>query len=308
MNKHVTWLSAVLVLQILIGAGLTINKQNKQHRGEEQTLLSLDMEQINKVTIQQEGSATTLLKQGDNWLLPKLEQLPADKAKLHGLLAKLETLQTDWPIATTTSSHERFEVSKSKHQRHLQLYQGEELKAELYIGTSPGFRKVHVRKAGQEAVYSAKLNTFDLPTEEAQWLDKNLLATQNISGIEGPDYSLEKQQGKWQLSADVQGELDQSSVQSLVSALNNLRVTELSDTTTEKEVGTNSTKLHVKQGDKALSYTFRKQGENFTVSRSDIPQRFELTEFDYSTIREMKLEKLLLKAEAETSPSGQLQN
>ena len=308
MNKHVTWLSAVLVLQILIGAGLTINKQNKQHSEKEQTLLSLDMEQINKITIQQEGSATTLLKQGDNWLLPKLEQLPADKAKLHGLLGKLETLKTDWPIATTTTSHERFEVSKNKHQRHLQLYKDDQLKAELYIGTSPGFRKVHVRKAGQEAVYSAKLNTFDLPTEEGQWLDKSLLATQNISGIQGPDYHLEKQQEKWQLSADVQGELDQSSVQSLVSALNNLRVTEISDETAEKDVATNSTKLRIKQGDKALSYTFRKQGENFTVSRSDMPQHFGLTEFDYSSITETKLEKLLFKPEAETSPSGQLQN
>lgn len=308
MNKHVTWLSAVLVLQILIGAGLYINKQNEQHSEKEQALLRLDMAQIDKITIQQKGDAATLRKQDGNWLLPNLGSLPADQAKLNGLLGKLETLQTGWPVATTRSSHERFEVSEDKHQRRLQLYQGEQLKAELYIGTSPGFRKVHVRKAGHEAVYTAELNTFDLPTEEAQWLDKGLLAAQNISGIEGPDYSLEKQQEKWQLSENLQGELDQSSVQSLVSVLNNLRVTELSDTAPKKEVATSSTKLQVKQGDKTLSYTFRKQGERFTVSRSDIPQHFALTEFDYSTISEMTLEKLLLKPEAETSPSGQLQN
>jgi len=308
MNKHITWLSAVLVLQILFGTGLYINKQNEQHSGEEQTLLSLDMAQIDKITIQQEGSAAMLLKKGDSWLLPKLEQLPADKAKLHGLLGKLETLQTGWPIATTNSSHERFEVSKNKHQRHLQLYQGEKLKAELYIGTSPGFRKVHVRKAGQEAVYTAKLNTFDLPAENEQWLDKSLLAAQNITGIQGPDYSLEKQQDKWQLSANLQGELDQASVQKLLSAFNSLRITELSDEATEEDPEPNSTSLRIKQGNKELSYTFKKQGENFSLSRSDIPQHFGLTEFDYSNIAEVRLEKLLLKPEAETSPSGQLQN
>mgnify|MGYP001030817561 CR=1 FL=1 len=308
MNKHVIGLSAVLVLQILIGAGLYLNKHNAPQSGQSQTLLSLDMAQIDKITIQQEGSAATLLKKGDNWLLPKLEQLPADKAKLHGLVGKLETLQTGWPIATTNSSHERFEVSKNKHQRHLQLYQGDQLKAELFIGTSPDFRKVHVRKAGQEAVYSAKLNTFDLPAEDDQWLDKNLLAAQNISGIQGPDYSLEKQQDKWQLSADLQGELNQESVQKLLSAINNLRITELSDETTAEDPKPITTNLRIKQGNKELSYTFRKQGKNFSLSRSDIPQYFGLTAFDYSNIAEVRLEKLLLKPEAEISPSGQLQN
>jgi len=306
MHKHVIGLSAVLVLQILIGAGLYLNKHNAPQSGESQTLLSLDMAQIDKITIQQEGSAATLLKNGDNWLLPKLEQLPADKAKLQGLLGKLETLQTGWPIATTSSSHERFEVSKNKHQRHLQLYQGEQLKAELFIGTSPGFRKVHVRKAGQEAVYSAKLNTFDLPAEDDQWLDKSLLAAQNITGIQGPDYSLEKQQDKWQLSADLQGELNQESVQKLLSSLNNLRITEISDQATEEDPKPITTNLKIKQGNTELSYTFRKQGKNFSLNRSDIPQHFGLAEFDYSGITEVRLDKLLLKPEADTSPSGQL--
>jgi len=150
MNKHITWLSAVLVLQILFGTGLYINKQNEQHSGEEQTLLSLDMAQIDKITIQQEGSAAMLLKKGDSWLLPKLEQLPADKAKLHGLLGKLETLQTGWPVATTTSSHERFEVSKNKHQRHLQLYQGENLKPSSLSAPPPVFAKCMCAKPGKK--------------------------------------------------------------------------------------------------------------------------------------------------------------
>ncbi|MBL4608639.1 MAG: DUF4340 domain-containing protein, partial [Pseudomonadales bacterium] len=298
MNKYITGLSAVLVLQIIIGAGLYLNKQKTQHNGENQTLLSLKSEDIDKLIIQEEGSSTTLLKKEGQWQLPELQQLPADKAKLMALLSKLENLQRGWPIATTTSSHERFEVAESKYQRHLQLYQGETLKAELYIGTSPGFRKVHLRKAGQDAVYAAKLNTFELPTDNIEWLDKTLLATSKANRIKGADFILEKQKDSWQLLGEKQSQLDQNAVQSLVLALSQLRIIDIEQNPTNNDAtGRSASTLKITQNNKVLTYTFVKTEQSSTVTRSDYPQTFSLAALEYETIAGISLKKLLLKSE-----------
>ena len=48
--------------------------------------------------------------------------------------------------------------------------------AELYLGTSPVFRKSHARQANNDVVYAMKLNTFDVPAENDYWLERTLLA------------------------------------------------------------------------------------------------------------------------------------
>src|SRR5690606_32957336 len=118
---------------------------------------------------------TQLQKQSESWQLQE-HALPANSSKVQSLLDTLAGLETTWPVAETASSRERFEVSDDRFQRKLQLYQGEQLLGEYYFGSSPGFRRTHARRAGEDAVYSLAFNSVDLPAQQSDWLDKTLLA------------------------------------------------------------------------------------------------------------------------------------
>jgi len=93
--------------------------------------------------------------------------LPRPAAYSH--LKRLPGLKTGWPVATTSGSHERFDVADGKFQRKLQFYRGDRLAGELLIGSTPGFKKSHVRKPGDTAVYAAEINQFDWPAKPAGW-------------------------------------------------------------------------------------------------------------------------------------------
>jgi len=60
-----------------------------------------------------------------------------------GLIDKLEGAEAAWPVATSESSAERFEVSDAKFQRRIRFFADDAVVTELFLGTSPGFRRVH---------------------------------------------------------------------------------------------------------------------------------------------------------------------
>lgn len=83
-------------------------------------------------------------------------------------------------------------MAAGKYQRHQQLLQDEQLVADLYVGTSPGFRKVHIRKVDDDAIYAVGLNSYEMPVKVSDWLHKTLLAPQDIEGIKGADCTQQK--------------------------------------------------------------------------------------------------------------------
>jgi len=97
--------------------------------------------------------------------------LPANDGKVTDLLNKLTSLSLSWPVATSSTSHERFEVADTKYQRKLVLNAGE---ASLLFGTSPGYQQIHARGASDD-VYAVKLATYEMPVNADDWLDKSLL-------------------------------------------------------------------------------------------------------------------------------------
>ncbi|MEQ8692832.1 MAG: DUF4340 domain-containing protein, partial [Pseudomonadales bacterium] len=53
---------------------------------------------------------------------------------------------------------------------------GDEQLADIYLGTSPGFQRVHARKAGEDEIFSVELSNYELPLTVDGWLDKALLS------------------------------------------------------------------------------------------------------------------------------------
>lgn len=240
MKRNSLWtLSALLVVQL--AAALWLAADHRQGSREQQTgpLLTLAPEQVDRIRIEEpEQPALELVKQDGRWRLPGYYGLAAQDSKVDSLLRKLGELNRTWPVATTEASAKRFEVAADKHQRKLVLSQGGQEQATLYLGTSPGMRQTHVRRADESDVYALGLNHHDLPAQAKDWVDTGLLqvGTTELSRIEGPDFVLSRNEGQWRLEGLNEQEVtDEGAVQRLLGSLRNLRFLEALGTEAKAE-------------------------------------------------------------------------
>lgn len=295
MKKLQFYLSGFLALQLVLAAGLFWREHRQQElQQQSEPLLALQREQLQRLEISAGDDSVALQKNAGEWQLPELHNLPVDAAKLDGLVDKLVEMRSGWPVATSDSARERFEVSEEKFQKRLRMYSDGEVAAEFFIGTSPGFRKVHLRRAGDDAIYAAELNSYEMPVEGEDWLDKKLLAAGDLESINGPDYQLRKVDGEWQFAAG-EGGLDADKARELANALSGLRI--------QKPVGekpeAEPLAIQVAAGGGEFGYQFLHSGDKYFVRRSDREQLFELSRYDYERIADLRRPQLVLQPKEE---------
>ncbi len=312
----------LLVIQVLlVGTLLIAGNQTEDYT--QQNFLNFSetdfdkilIEEINKTSEEKGDPIQTLTlsldKQDNSWRLAENNNLPVASTKIKDAIDKLKALKTSWPIATTKSSHERFEVAEDNYQRRLKFYLGDKLVSELYLGTSPGFRKIHARQQGMDEIYSLKLNHFDFSTQANDWLDKSLLASEELSSIKGNDFELIKNSDKWHLveSSTSQEQtliLDETKAEELVNTLATFKVEKIA----EIEPTDKTASLTVSKENTLLQYDLFKQDTNYFVSRSDIKSIFKITQSDYEKLTQygranlIKMAQHIQKEESDKTLSG----
>jgi hypothetical protein len=221
MSVRVGWLGIVLALQLVLVAALLFVKGGRAD-ADPGPLLTFDANAVTQIALADgEGAAVTLQRDGDGWRLDG--GLPADDGKVAELLERLGGLQAAWPVATTASASRRFEVTAETFQRHVQLRAGSETAADLYLGTSPGYQRVHARRADDDAVYSVALANFQVPVGADDWLDKALLQPRG-------EITALARDGAWNLTRGEEGWLldaaaaDQDEAAGLIRRFAELRV------------------------------------------------------------------------------------
>ncbi|MCQ3828837.1 DUF4340 domain-containing protein [Microbulbifer elongatus] len=289
-------LSGVLALQLVLAAGLFWESSSRQQAQAQAThLVQTEADALQRVEITGDDVTVTLVKQDNQWQLPELHQLPVNRDKLDTLLEKLTALKGNWPVATSNSARERFEVAEEKFRKHIKLYtaEGDEPALELFVGTSPGFRKVHVRRADDDAIYAVELNSFDLPVKADNWLDKTLLAAGDLKRIQGPDYTLEKADDGWVFAVDDTQEapaVDPGKARELATALEKLRVTRPAGKTPEAE----PTEIVVQADNGERRYLFASADDKYYVRRDDRDQYFEIAKYDFDRVMDKRHQDLVL--------------
>ena len=294
MNTKTT-LSGLLAIQLIIIAGLWWHAQNQSNNNLPQPLLDIRWENVDKVTITSETGTVSLglgqSKDDGEWQLLE-DGLLAQNDKVNALLEKLEQLQVKWPVATNQTSHSRFEVDQKNAQRRIAIYSGENLLGEILIGSSPGLKQLHIRKAGSDQVYVVELELADIPPKTTDWLDRSLLAANNVGRIEGADFVLVKSGESWQLSHKSPSILknqanpvteNQQEIENLLSSLKKLRVTGLVKDKPDLAEG-HAVKLDVISGDNRWRYTFHENNGQHFVQRNDRNTLFTFAKSDYEEI------------------------
>lgn len=281
MNRFNQILGAALAVQVVIAGGLYFGSQPPAADQVQMALLNTEQSQIDRITIDEGDAKQTVISKVDGqWQLPDYHQLPANQGKVSDILTTLETTKSGWPVATTESSRERFEVADDNFQKKVVLSQGGNEIQTLYLGTSPGFRQLHVRRAGEDEVYAVKLNSYDFPSQQTNWLDKTLLQPKgDIASLKGADFSFNKQGDDWQLT-EGEGKPVKAEIEKITSTLARLNI----QSAEEKSVDQIDYELTVKAAGDALNYRFFKEGSDHFVSRDDYSQAFKINKSDYEKI------------------------
>jgi hypothetical protein len=235
VNRSVVSLLLVLVIQCGIIAAVYWPQHGLMQQSVAHGLLTLDPTRIDQIRVEDEyNNETLLVKTGEQWLLPELENLPADPVKVAALLASMTAQNNTWPIAQTTTARQRFQVADYRFQRSVALGgAGKEL-ATVYLGTSPGFRKVHARQKGTDAIYSISFNVFDAPGLSGAWVEPRLLQIRAPMQIVADSYSLHREGEHW--IAGTGGAPEARELDALLSALRALQVDGVANADLQREL------------------------------------------------------------------------
>lgn len=299
MSRLLQILTLALVLQLALAVALYLHNTNDGVRAEP---LLASVEGVDRIVLGDGEQEVTLSTTEEGWQVVELDGLPADKARIEGALERLAKTKVNYPVTTTSAAHQRFELAADHYQRRVQLFAGDEERGELYLGTSPGFRQVHLRRAGDEEVYVVALNSFDYPVDPQQWLDKGLLALDAPERIEGPDFTLVRADGAWQLAS---GEpVDQARAEALAGAISGLSV--IGTVQPLAGTGVQYRELTVTAAGQTVTYLFQSSESDYRVSRSDRPGVYSLAAYDHDRLAGVALADLVAEAaeEAEAPTAG----
>lgn len=190
---------------------------------------------IDEIHIQDgKGVETRLNKVDGHWILPEQDGLPADTARVENLLELLTATDPGWPVAHTLPARQRFQVASYHYRRRVELWAHGESISAVFLGTSPGFRKVHARNEAEDEIFSIALNLYETSSSPDQWLDRKLLQMHGLLRIASQGYSLDRSGGAWHAAG---GDTpDPRELEALLAALRSLQVTGLASEAARDEL------------------------------------------------------------------------
>ncbi|MCB0335123.1 MAG: DUF4340 domain-containing protein, partial [Bdellovibrionales bacterium] len=176
MGNSIKYLTGLVVVQLILVGILFQSSDSLDAFKPQEKLYEVAVDEVSKVVIQgKDQEKIELLKENDSWVLPESANFPVATNKLDTLVRGVLTSLRSYPVATTAHAHSQLDVSPSDFERHLQFYGGEKLLADVYLGSSPSFKKVHIRRADEDVVYVVALNAYEAGLKPNFWYDLNAL-------------------------------------------------------------------------------------------------------------------------------------
>jgi len=309
MKKWIFILIGLLSAQLVLAVVLNLTGEDYGTFQAEDRLLSFNRQAVDGLRIEDGTDSLVLKKQEGKWLLPESGNFPASQAHVKRLLDKLAALEKGWPVAKTRGAARRFTVDEEQFERKLTLFADDDAQATLYVGSSPGFRKVYVRPGDENDIFAVDFNTWEAEAKDDDWIDKGVLTLDEsiVERLEMPGIIMQRQDVRLQvmnLEENEQTNVEESSA--LLGKLTGLRVQSLLGTDAEPEYRQDGPVLEVRittEGGGVLDYRFSKPQDAtyYVLKRSDLDFFFEVAEHTVNPVREATREKLV-QARTEEAP------
>jgi hypothetical protein len=237
MNKLNRYLLVLLVVQVallflvwLMPSGTPADRPRKVLEGK------VDPQAVTRiVVVGNDGKKVEVAKSvgsgakgGDGWVLASAGDYPVQASKVNELCGKLPGLLAGSPVTTKSSHYAALEVADGAFQRDVTLEQTGKPTLRFYLGTGGGIKDVHLRLAGEDAVYLVKdLSAYDWGTMASDWVsteylkvDRESIVGLKVENKEGTVELARGGDGKWTLTDLTDGTtLKDGEVDSLVSAV-----------------------------------------------------------------------------------------
>lgn len=306
MKKTILLAAILLVVQIGLVVALTIGTKDTDNSKPNMPLLGFTPDAVTGLTITgPEKDQVVLQKNGNAWTLPDFFGAPASAEQVTALLTRLAEFKQGFAVATTKAAAKRFKVADDTFERHVVIKAGDKEVGDLYVGTSPGFRQIHVRKAGSDAVVAVELSTFELETGAEKWLDKNMfrIKEEDIERISFPDFVLEKKDKGWQLADLKAGEVtDAKAASDLVDKVSDLMVQSVVAPKEAEPLFAKPEALHysiTRKGGGVAEFRFAKaEGDYYVLKQSERNLYCKVHNLLVSALLKVNRESLIAKAKA----------
>lgn len=304
-------LIALLAVQLLLALWLLWPAQ--QLEGLSSKILLQPTSELTSLTIEHEDDTLTLSKSAGQWQLSSYFDLPVRESKLTEALSSLDSLRAGWPVATTDEAAKRFEVASDNFQRKLTLQWTDGKSQTLWLGTSPGYRKQHLRVDSESEIYAPELSAWQFAATGKSWLDTSLLSSKDVTKVQSTEFAVSKDGDIWRFEGPKLKELDQDKWQSWLNKLTSLAVQEAS---TEQELGIKTdnpvASLKVWQGstyakgDPSVSYSLYQKEKAYWLKSSAFEPWFKVSQSQADTLIGFKLDEFAAEPKAEEEPEAKV--
>ena len=300
MNQRI--LIGILALQVVLIAAAFLNRLREPEVPE--IFLDVLFEEVTSISIASDEESVDLLREGDSWVLG--DGKPADGEKIERVFSDFTSVKGGWPVATSISSAERFEVADDLFQKHVVLSISDDVVADVYIGTSPGYRNIHARNAGSSSVYSIKFSSYELSTDSTGWLDKKLLSADGelTQIIREGKFTLTKNDGTW--VSDPLVELDVEEVDTFVDRFADLSVYDFNDVDLA-EIEPIQFTLTDAAGDYTLSMYHDEENDDWTASSNKFDGSYSISSYIAKQMT-VQLDELKVETPEEEDVSSDAEN
>jgi len=332
MRKTIGLLSILLAAQLMLAVGMSFTGPDLAAVRPNTPLIELGGSSVDRLTIEGPDSGRVVLaRTGQGWVLPDIGDFPAAKAKVEGLLDRLGGLKRGLAVATTEAAQKRFRVSDQDFERRLSLAQGDATLATLYLGTSPGMRRVHARSGEDDAVYTVEFAAYDAPVEPEDWEDKAILQIphQDIDKISLAELELSRTPGEetlavseagdsnqsaqpvWSSAALAEGEaVNQANADALAQKLAELRIGSVLGRETQPGYGLDAPQLLLsvqRKGGEAVEYRLgkREQHSDYVLKVSSRPEYFRLPAYTADALIKAARREQLVAESSEAAGAGE---
>ena len=298
-------LGALLAVQLLVALLMGLGGNDLSPAKSQGPLLAFEIDQVTGLRIASGDSELVLKKADDAWQLPSLGGFPVTEFKIAELLDKLAGIQKRIPVATTEAAIARFKVADDDFERRLTLESTDGPLGTLYLGDSPGFRRLFVRADGEQAVYEAELALFDASDKADDWTKKTVLQLEQdrIQGLVINDLVLTRsKEDIWTLDGLTESEvLNQDAVKNLVRLVANINFRSVLGSENKPEYGQDAPVLTFKitLDEETLEYRLSKppEGDDHVIKVSNRPNYFSLSQYSVEDLTNAKLENLVSSAD-----------
>lgn len=276
-------LAVALLLQVGLAFAMEFSGAGEGGSQGTEPLLAFEADRIDRIEIADDETKVSLRKVGETWQLPELADFPADPSAVERILRRLGEIRRGWPVASSSSAAERFGVTEDTAERTIALFAGEEEVAKLLVGTSPGFRKVHVRPGGSDDIYDVEFNTFEASEKNDDWIAKDVLQQDEnqLARIEWGDLVVTRNGDQWTLPDLTAEEEPSDALATLIRKLVTLRISSVLGNEAKPEYRLDEPRIvavfYPADGEPSkLALSQRAEGGDYIVKASDRPQLMEL--------------------------------